>query len=136
MAHHPHRIDRRQVLFGAAALAALVPIAARGDTLRLGELVDAGGAALPRGRALAGATVTLRGYLSPVAAGNGIGYALSESPAGPCQLCGELHDPGATVAVEPAPGAAMPASILQVVTVTGRIEVGGGTVRLCDARFA
>jgi hypothetical protein len=136
MSHHPHSIDRRQLLAGVAALAAFVPFAARGEMLRLGDLVDGAGAALPRGRALAGTTVTLRGYLAPIATRDGIGYALSEGPAGPCPLCGELHDPGATLRVEAVPGAALPTSLLQVVTATGRLEIDGGVARLSGARFA
>ena len=135
--HHHHRIDRRQLLFGFAALAAFVPFAgARGETVRISDLVDGAGTALPRGRGLAGTTVTLRGYLAPITTRDGIGYALSESPAGPCQLCGELHDPGASLRIEAAPGAALPALLLQSVAVTGRIEVVDGIARLADARFA
>lgn len=97
----------------------------------LAELVAADGSASSLARSLAGTQVRLLGYLAPSL--DGREFALTEGPAAPCQLCGNLHDTGTGVAVrlgEPDLGA----PVFERVQVSGRLEVDGG-VRLVSARI-
>ncbi len=92
---------------------------------------DGSGSALAR--SLAQATVSVRGYLAPSL--DGREFALTEKSAAACQLCGALHDVGASLAVfTDAPDPDAP--VLQRVRVSGRLEVDAtGGVRLVSARI-
>jgi hypothetical protein len=133
----PMRIGRRSVMLGAAAMAALLPVAgarAAGD-LRVADLVGEDGAATARARALAGTTITLRGYLDPVLRAGALQRTLTESPQVPCQLCGVVHglDQGLPVVTAAAADAI---SMEQLVAITGRLEVVAldrAPVRIADA---
>jgi hypothetical protein len=130
---HGHAVARRSVLTGFAAMLALAPTAARAER-RVSDLVNGDGMALPQARALAGQTVRLRGYLSQ-SSDAGQDYLLTESPNGPCQLCGLTHDTGVALRVLPADGE-ISVSPLKVVELTGRLERQADIIRLVDARIA
>jgi len=95
-------VDRRSVLAGIGGLIALSPFvtAQAKDELRLADLVGPDGHASDVARSMAGRTVRVRGYLAPSL--DGIEFALSESTPGACQLCGEIHDPGARITIRSA----------------------------------
>jgi hypothetical protein len=120
----PIRIDRRSVMLGAAAMATLLPFAGAraAGGIRIAELVGDDGLATARARALAGTTVTLRGYLDPVLRPGATERTLTESPQVPCQLCGVVHglDQGLPVVTAAAADAL---SMEQLVAVTGRLEI-------------
>jgi hypothetical protein len=128
--------SRRDLLLGATALlslAAVAPAAAAGR-VTIAALVDGAGRATARAEALNGATVTLIGYLAPPLT-SGESWLIGEGPAVPCQLCGEMHDIGATMAVtadkpfDPVPSPA------QAVALIGRLDLNGAAPRLLAARL-
>jgi hypothetical protein len=120
----PVRIDRRSVMFGAAALAALLPLAGAraAGGLRIADLVGDDGLATARAKALAGTTVTLRGYLDPVLRAGATERTLTESPQVPCQLCGVVHGLAQGMPIVTA-AAADQISMEQLVGITGRLEI-------------
>jgi hypothetical protein len=120
----PTRIDRRTAMIGAAAMATLLPFAgARANGgIRIADLVSDDGLATARAKALAGTTVTLRGYLDPVLLPGATERTLTESPQVPCQLCGIVHglDQGLPIVTAAAADAI---SMEQLVEITGRLEI-------------
>jgi hypothetical protein len=54
----------------------------------------------------------------------------------PCQLCGEVHDIGAALAIGPENQFDPMPSPLQVVALTGRLDLSGPSPRLAAARIA
>ena len=128
---------RRDVLLGATALltiAASRPVRAA-ERLSIAVLIDGAGRATAMAQTLSGRSVTLAGYLAPPLA-SGESWQLSEGPAVPCQLCGQMHDIGAAIAVAPdAPFDPVPSSS-QAVALTGRLDLQGITPRLVVARIA
>ena len=130
----PH-LDRRSVLAGIAGLIVLVPVTSSSaqDEMPLANLVGPNGQASDLARSLMGRTVRVRGYLAPSL--DGREFALSESSPGACQLCGVIHDPGATIAVHSAPAEGAP-PILESVLVEGQLAIAGpaATVTLLDAK--
>ena len=115
-------ISRRSVLLGLAGTAALVPAAVARPTSGpgLGDLVAGDGTASSLARSMVGTTVSLRGYLAPSL--DGREFPMTEASAAPCQLCGNLHDGGASILVR-ADQADVP--VLQLVEVTGRLDLDG-----------
>jgi len=112
-------VARRDVLLGMAALAALVPVRARAEgPAKIADLVDADGRASPWAVANSGTKVVLRGYFAPAL--EDVKFDLYETPAAPCQLCGMIHDAGASIEVE----ARVPAdaSMMKMIEVAGRID--------------
>jgi hypothetical protein len=79
-----------------------------------------------------GQTVRVRGYLAPSL--NGREFALSEASPGACQLCGTIHDPGATITIRSAPTEDVP-PIFESVLVEGQLTVTEptATVALLEA---
>jgi hypothetical protein len=69
---------------------------------------------------MAGQPVRVRGYLAPSL--DGIEFALSEASPGACQLCGEIHDPGARITIRSAPRESTP-PIFEPVLVQGQLVV-------------
>jgi hypothetical protein len=128
-----HRVARRHVLTGVAALIAFPPAALASAGSRVSDLVGDDGMALPRARGLVGQVVRLRGYISQ-GAEFGKDYLLTESPNAPCQLCGLTHEAGTALRVQSAE-AEISVSPMQVVEVTGRIERQGDSLRLIDAHI-
>ena len=129
------QLDRRSVLTGIAGLITLAPLArayAQGE-LPLANLVGPDGQASNLARSMTGQTVRVRGYLAPSL--DGREFALSESSPGACQLCGTIHDPGATITIRSAPTEGVP-PIFEPVLVEGQLAVIGPatTVVLVDAR--
>ncbi len=125
----------RRTLLAALGVMALAPLAARAaDGPRVTDLIDATGQATEAARALAGRTVTLRGYLDLASGGRSL--VLTEMPSGPCGLCGLSHDAGAALLVDVA-GPIPALAAQQIVAVSGRLAVGNdGTVRLTSAVVA
>lgn len=128
--------DRRSVLLALSGLTALAPVSrAAASGPGLAELVAADGGPSAFARSLARTRVSVRGHLSPSL--DGREFVLTEGPAAPCQLCGDLHDAGPGVAVHTDtldPGAPM----LRRVEVSGRIEIDDAArpgVRLVAARI-
>jgi hypothetical protein len=117
----PH-IDRRSVLAGIGGLIALSPFvrAQAKDEFRLADLVGPDGYASDIARSMAGRTVKVRGYLAPSL--DGIEFALSESSPGACQLCGEIHDPGARITIHSAIPESTP-PIFEPVLIEGQLMV-------------
>ena len=127
-------LGRRSVLAGVATLVCLAPLskATAGAETRLADLVKPDGRPSELARAMSGQMVTLRGYLAPSL--DGIEFALSESSPGVCQLCGSIHEPGATVTLRTsAPSRSLP--ILELVQVKGRLILAAETtlVTVSDA---
>jgi hypothetical protein len=128
--------SRRSILLGATALLSLAGVRSAGaaDRLSTGALVDGAGRATARAVMLDGQTVTLIGYLAPPLT-SGESWLIGEGPAVPCQLCGETHDIGATMAVtadkpfDPVPSPA------QAVALIGRLDLNGAAPRLLAARL-
>jgi hypothetical protein len=129
------QLDRRSVLAGIAGLITLAPLARAHaqDELPLANLVGADGQASDLARSMTGETVRVRGYLAPSL--DGREFALSESSPGACQLCGAIHDPGATITIRSAPTEGVP-PIFEPVLVEGQLAVAGpaATVALLDAK--
>lgn len=132
-----YSLPRRDVLTGLVTFASVAPFtsAAAGAELRISNLIDGDGAVLPRARALVGNRVRLRGYLATALAPDQQGYRLTESPAGPCQLCGAVHDTGAALRVTPAADGAFDAVGLEPVDVSGHLEAAEQFAQLTDARI-
>jgi hypothetical protein len=130
------QLDRRSVLAGIAGLIALVPVTAASaqDEVPLANLVGPDGQASDLTRSMMGRTVQVRGYLAPSL--DGREFALSESSPGACQLCGVIHDAGATIAVHSAAADGAP-PILEPVLVEGQLAFAGpaATVALLDAKI-
>ncbi|HEY5607078.1 MAG TPA: hypothetical protein VIM38_01940 [Alphaproteobacteria bacterium] len=120
----PIRIDRRTAIIGAAAMATLLPFAGAhaGGGIRVADLIGDDGLATARAKALAGTSITLRGYLDPVLLPGATERTLTDSPQVPCQLCGIVHglDQGLPVVTAAAADAI---SMEQLVAITGRLEV-------------
>ena len=118
------QLDRRSVLAGMAGLITLVPLARAHakDELPLADLVGPNGQASDLARSMTGQTVKVRGYLAPSL--DGREFALSEASPGICQLCGAIHDPGATITIR----STSTESVLpnfEPVLVEGRLAVTG-----------
>jgi hypothetical protein len=130
----PH-LDRRSVLTGIAGLITFAPLARAyaQDELPLANLVRSDGQASDLARSMTGQTVRIRGYLAPSL--NEREFALSESSPGACQLCGTIHDPGATITIRSASTEDVP-PIFEPVLVEGQLAVTGpaATVALLDAK--
>jgi hypothetical protein len=129
------QLDRRSVPAGIAGLITLAPLASAHakDELPLANLVGSDGRASDLARSMTGQTVRIRGYLAPSL--DGREFALSESSPGACQLCGAIHDPGATITIRSASTEGAPA-IFEPVLVEGLLAVTGpaATVVLLDAK--
>ncbi|MBL0407238.1 hypothetical protein JKG68_25240 [Microvirga aerilata] len=129
------QLDRRSVLTGIAGLITLAPLASAHakDELPLASLVGPDGQASHLARSMSGQTVRVRGYLAPSL--DGREFALSEASPGACQLCGTIHDPGATITIRSAPTESVP-PIFEPVLVEGQLAVTGpaATVALLDAK--
>ena len=125
----------RRTFLAALGAAALAPLAAQAaDEPRVSDLVDATGQATEAARALAGRTITLRGYLD--LAPDLRSLALTETPSGPCGLCGLSHDAGPALLVDVA-GPVPALAAQQIVAVSGRLDVANdGAVRLTNAAVA
>jgi hypothetical protein len=129
--------SRRGLLLGATALLSLAGAAQANAAGRvtIAALVDGAGRATARAEAMDGAIVTLIGYLAPPLT-SGESWLIGEGPAVPCQLCGEMHDIGATMAVttdkplDPVPSPA------QAVALIGRLDLAGTAPRLVAARLS
>ena len=114
---------------GAAALAPLATQAADGP--RVTDLIDATGQATEASGALAGRNVTLRGYLDLAPGVRSL--VLTETPSGPCGLCGLSHDAGPALLVDVA-GPVPALAAQQIVAVSGRLDIANdGAVRLTNA---
>ena len=129
------QLNRRSVLAGITGLITLAPLASAHakDELLLANLVRLDGQASDLARSMTGQTVRLRGYLAPSL--DGREFALSESSPGACQLCGAIHNPGATITIRSASTeGALP--IFKPVLLEGQLEVTGpaATVVLLDAK--
>jgi hypothetical protein len=129
------QLDRRSVLAGIAGLIALVPVtsASAQDEVPLANLVRPDGQASDLARSVTGSTVRVRGYLAPSL--DGREFTLSESSPGACQLCGVIHDPGATIKINSASSEGAP-PILEPVLVGGQLMIIGpaATVTVLDAK--
>jgi hypothetical protein len=68
---------------------------------------------------MTGQLVKVRGYLAPSL--DGREFALSESSPGACQLCGTIHDPGATITIHSASTEGVP-PIFEPVLVEGQVS--------------
>ena len=125
----------RRTFLAALTAAALAPLAARAaDGPRVTNLVDAAGQATEAARALAGRTVTLRGYLDLAPGARSL--VLTETPSGPCGLCGLSHDAGPALLVDVA-GPVPALAAQQIVAVSGRLDIANdGAVRLTRAAVA
>jgi hypothetical protein len=78
--------------------------------------------------------VTLRGYLD--LAPDVRSLALTETPSGPCGLCGLSHNAGPALLVDVA-GPVPALAAQQLVAVSGRLDVANdGAVRLTSAAVA
>jgi hypothetical protein len=127
-------VPRRSVLAALGALALLPSSALAEGELRIGDLVDARGLATERARAIAGRSLTLRGYLDLAPTGPA-SLILTDMPSGPCQLCGATHDILGGVLIEPT-GPSPAIAALQIVAVTGELALGArGDLRLANARI-
>jgi hypothetical protein len=130
------QLNRRSVLAGITGLITLAPLASAHakDELLLANLVGPDGQASDLTRSMTGQTVRLRGYLAPSL--DGREFALSESSPCACQLCGAIHDPGATITIRSgSTEGALP--IFEPVLLEGQLVVIGGpaaTVVLLDAK--
>lgn len=129
------QLDRRSVLAGIAGLITLAPLASAHakDELPLANLVGSDGRASELAQSMIGQTVRIRGYLAPSL--DGREFALSESSPGACQLCGAIHDPGATIIIRSASTeGTLP--IFEPVLLEGQLAVTGpaATVVLLDAK--
>ena len=129
------QLDRRSVLAGIAGLITFAPLARAHakDELPLANLVRPDGRASDLARSMTGQMVRIRGYLAPSL--DGREFALSESSPGACQLCGTIHDPGATITIRSALTEGVP-PIFEPVLVEGQLAVTGpaATVALLDAK--
>jgi hypothetical protein len=129
------QLDRRSVLVGIAGLITLTPLASAHaqDELPLASLVGPDGQASDLARSMTGQTIQVRGYLAPSL--DGCEFALSESSPGACQLCGAIHDPGATITIRSASTEGASA-IFEPILVEGQLAVTGpaATVVLLDAK--
>jgi hypothetical protein len=129
------QLDRRSVLAGIAGLITLIPLASAHarDELPLASLVGPDGQASDLARSMTGQAVRIRGYLAPSL--DGREFALSESSPGACQLCGTIHDPGATITIRSASTEGL-SPIFEPVLVEGQLAVTGpaATVALLDAK--
>lgn len=125
----------RRTFLAALSAAALAPLAARAaDGPRVTDLVDAAGQATEAARALAGRTVTLRGYLDLAPGARSL--ILTETPSGPCGLCGLSHDAGPALLVDVA-GSVPALAAQQIVAVSGQLDIAtNGAVRLTRAAVA
>jgi hypothetical protein len=125
----------RRTFLSALGAMALAPLAARAsDGPRVADLVDAAGRATEAARALAGRTVTLRGYLDLAPGARSL--ALTEAPAGPCGLCGLSHDAGPALLVDVA-GPVPAIAAQQIVAVSGRLDIANdGAVCLTSVAVA
>ena len=115
-------LGRRSVLAGLATFITLVPLAgARTQSLtRLADLIGRDGQASELARSMVGRTILVRGYLAPSL--DGVEFSLSEASAGACQLCGNSHDPGATITIRTnSPASALPA--FELVQAQGRLLI-------------
>ena len=103
------------------------------DELPLANLVGPDGRASDLARSMTGQMVRIRGYLAPSL--DGREFALSESSPGACQLCGAIHDPGATITIRSASTEGVPPTF-EPVLVEGQLAVTGpaATVTLLDAK--
>jgi hypothetical protein len=130
------RLDRRSVLAGIAGLIALAPVtsASTQDEVPLAGLVGSDGQASDAARSAIGRTVRVRGYLAPSL--DGREFALSEASPGVCQLCGVVHDAGATIAVHSASVDGAP-PIFEPVLVEGQLAIAGPAATVCvlDAKI-
>lgn len=121
-------LPRRAFLAGAAGLVGAAPFGAAASAAPgIADLAGGDGRASALARRLAGEVVTLRGYFAPsVTDGE---FLLYEAPAAPCQLCGGLHDAGASLV---AAGAEIPAgvSMLRLIEARGRLAIADGMPRL------
>jgi hypothetical protein len=130
------QLDRRSVLAGIAGLIALVPVtsAFAHDEVPLANLVGPDGQASDLARSVMGRTVRVRGYLAPSL--DGREFALSEASPGACQLCGVIHDAGATITVRSASAEGAP-PILEPVLVEGQLAIAGPAAApaLLDAKI-
>lgn len=129
------QLDRRSVLAGIAGLITLIPLASAHtrDELPLASLVGPDGQASHLARSITGQTVRIRGYLAPSL--DRREFALSEASPGACQLCGAIHDPGATITIRSASTeGALP--IFEPVLLEGQLAVTGpaAIVVLLDAK--
>ena len=132
-------LHRRAVILALSGVAALKPTVGAASTAAsepaLADLVAADGSPSALAWSLAQTQASVRGYLAPSL--DGREFTLTEGPALPCQLCGDLHGVGASVVVrtgEPEPSA--PA--FRLVQVAGRLEVDGAQrpgIRLTSARI-
>jgi hypothetical protein len=129
------QLDRRSVLAGIAGLIALTPLAKAHakDELPLANLVGPDGRPSDVARSMTGQTVRVRGYLAPSL--DGREFSLSEASAGACQLCGSIHDPGATITIRSIPSEGAP-PVFEPVLVEGQLAVTepAATVVLLDAK--
>jgi hypothetical protein len=128
--------SRRSVLLGATALVTLAAGSARAaDRLTVGALVDSAGRATARAGSMNGQAITILGYLAPPLL-SGEAWLLGEGPAVPCQLCGEMHDIGATLTLAlEAPLDPVP-SPSRAVAIAGRLDLSSLAPRLIAARLA
>lgn len=125
----------RRTFLAALSAAALAPLAAQAaDGPRVTDLINTTGQATEAARALAGRTVTLRGYLDLAPGARSL--VLTETPPGPCGLCGLSHDAGPALLVDVA-GPIPALAAQQIVAVSGRLDVANdGAVRLTSAAVA
>ncbi len=124
-------LPRRTFLatIGAMVLAPLAARAAEGP--RVTNLINAAGRSTEAARALAGQTVTLRGYLDLAPGARGL--ILTEVLSGPCGLCGLSHEVGAAMPID-FDGSVPTLTAQEMVSVSGRLTVGpGDEVRLTRA---
>lgn len=125
--------DRRTLLAGLAGSVAILPAAALGaePARSLGQFVTETGPS-DLARSLSGTRLTLRGYLAPSL--DGLSFAMSEASPAPCQLCGELHDPGRSLGIrlaERRPGT----PVMALVEVEGELRLSpDAALLLADAR--
>jgi len=138
---YPLSTSRRSLLVSASALLAFAPFAALGAQIMrpvgISDLVDDASQPTDRARDLAGKVIRLRGYPAPVSLQAGAALTLTGGSLAPCQLCGNVHDAGPAILVQPKDGLPASLSMLRIVEVTGVLEIAAeGDVRLLDASVA
>ncbi len=96
-----------------------------GDAVAIGDLVGPDGAAKSLALELTGSEIRLRGYIAPSLVADPSGFLLTEASLAPCQLCGNVHGPGAGLLVTPEHRVDTDIAMHEAIDVTGRLSAGG-----------
>lgn len=111
----------------------------QGDAVAIGDLVGPDGAATSLAKELEASELRVRGYIAPSLVADPSGFLFTEASLAPCQLCGNVHGPGAGLLVTPGHRVDTDIAMHEVVEVTGRLcvdQVGliGAKVRRIESR--